>query len=166
MFVRWYDFLVRYGDLLMDPVQQDVTEQFAGGVNEEFMFESGGGVTFSTKAEPGTVWTRVVRTSRGFVVHLINLTGQQDVTWDALKNETSELTGLGLRVIPVSTAQPAPLAADPDGEPGLEPLPVVPSSAGEFNPLTGAQTAITYALPPLRSWLMVWLPDEGSDDGR
>lgn len=161
LFARWYDFAVRYGDLLFDPAQLDVTEQFTGGVNEEFVFESTSGERFSTKAEPGAIWTRVVRTSLGMVVHLVNLVGQSETVWDAVKVDPPVVEGLRLRVIPAVAAPPAPMAAEPD-RPHLRPLAEVPSSSGEFNPLTGAQTAVSYALPPLTDWLMVWIPDEAA----
>ncbi len=159
LFARWYDFAVRYGDLLFDPDQLDVTEQFAGGVNEEFVFESASDHGFSTKAVAGTVWTRVVRTPLGTVVHLVNLVGQSDLTWDAVKAEPPVLEGLRVRAIPAVADPRAPLAADPDHV-QLRALSEVASSPGEFNPLTGAQTAVTYALPPLKDWMMVWFPEE------
>lgn len=161
LFARWYDFAVRYGDLLFDPDQLDVTEQFTGGVNEEFVFESTSGEPFSTKADAGAIWTRVVRTPRGMVVHLVNLVGQSETVWDAVKVEPPVVDGLRLRVIPAVAAPRAPMAVDPD-HPQLRPLVEVASPSGEFNPLTGAQTALSYALPPLTDWLMVWIPDEAA----
>jgi hypothetical protein len=76
LFAAWYDFHVRYGDLLLDQTQVDVTESFTGGINKDLVLSGPDSVVFSTQAWPGTVWTRVVRTSLGLVVHLINLVGQ------------------------------------------------------------------------------------------
>ena len=53
LFVRWYDFHVRYGDLLLDETQVDVTESFTGGINEDLVFRGPYGVVFSTQARPG-----------------------------------------------------------------------------------------------------------------
>jgi dextranase len=161
MFARWYDFAVRYGDLLFDPGQLDVTEQFTGGVNEEFVFASDDGVRFTTKAEPGTVWTRVVTTPRGTVLHLINLVGQTDAAWDAVKAEPPVIGGLRMRAIPAVAEPRSPLAADPT-DPVMRPLRSVVEDAGAFNPLTGAQTAVSYELPPLTDWMIIWIPDESS----
>src|SRR5690606_3168839 len=68
-FAAWYDFAVRYGDLLFDPAARDVTESFTGGINEDVVLT---GAAFSTKADAGAVWTHVVRTPLGLVIHLIN----------------------------------------------------------------------------------------------
>ena len=38
MMRRWYDFLVRYGDLLLDPDAVDVTRSYTGGINEDLLF--------------------------------------------------------------------------------------------------------------------------------
>jgi hypothetical protein len=59
--VGWYDFLVRYGDLLLDQTQVDVTESFTGGMNEDLVFSGPDGAIFFTQARAGTIWTRVVR---------------------------------------------------------------------------------------------------------
>ncbi|MES2169762.1 MAG: glycoside hydrolase family 66 protein [Actinomycetota bacterium] len=161
MFVRWYDFLVRYGDLLMHPEQVDVTEEFTGGVNDEFVFESDSGVRFSTKAEPGTVWTRVVRTSHGFVVHLINLVAQTETVWDATKNDPVPLSGLRLRYI-APTADPVAYSADPDGHPGLRPIAIVhDEQTGEVDRLSGAQASVLLDLPTLGTWTVLYFPSAG-----
>jgi dextranase len=159
MFVLWYDFLVRYGDLLMDPTQVDVTELYTGGVNEEFVFESSGGVSFSTKAEPGTVWTRVVRVAEGFVIHLINLVDQTETTWDAEKQQPGVLDGLRLRLIPSGDA-PMVLATEPGTDQRLVPVALVADTETiEVNQLSGAQYSVVFSLPPLKVWTMLYLPD-------
>lgn len=56
LFVRWYDFHVRYGDLLLDETQVDVTEFMTDGINEDLVFSGPEGVVFST--HPGTQGTR------------------------------------------------------------------------------------------------------------
>ena len=160
MFARWYDFLVRYGDLLMVEGQVDVTEQFTGGVNEEFVFDSDSNVVFSTAARPGTVWTRVVRTPNGFVLHLVNLTGQDEITWDAVKNESPPIDGVQLRIIPTRSGQASPRAASPDTSPQLTPLTELDLEVDDINPLSGAQAALSYAVPTLHTWLMIWLQED------
>jgi hypothetical protein len=161
-FVRWYDFAVRYGDLLLDPGQTDVTEQFTGGVNDDIVLESDEPAA-STKARPGTVWTRVVRTRAGIVVHLINLTGQDDVRWDAVKHDPVPVAGLRLRVVPATADDPAPLVADPEDGPDLAALAEVEPAATESDPFGGSQAVRSYALPPLRTWAMVWFPRRHRD---
>jgi dextranase len=166
-FIRWYDFLVRYGDLLMEPDLVDVTEEYTGGVNEEFVFESASGVRFSTKAEPGTVWTRVVKTRHGFVLHLINLASQTEVAWDAEKNKPTVIDDLVLHLVSTGDA-PVIFAADPDAEQSL--FPVGPRSVQQSHDgeLAAGEVPIQYELPLLRTWLMLFLPngDDPAGSGR
>ena len=161
-FIRWYDFLVRYGDLLMEPDLVDVTEEYTGGVNEEYVFESATGTRFSTKAEPGSVWTRVVKTRHGMVLHLINLVSQTEVVWDAEKNKPTVIDDLVLNLVPAGDA-PVVLAADPDGGQSLSAVTLRAEQGLKEGELAAGEVPIQYALPPLRTWLMLFLPNgEGS----
>jgi len=161
MFAEWYDMLVRWGDLLTAPGQTDVTEFMTGGINTDLVFISDHGVRFSTRPEPGTVWTRVVRTARGLVVHLINLTAQSEITWDAGKSPASVVAGISLRFAPVDGdevlhwiepgADPRPLTADPADE-------VVATDA-----LSASQSMLEYRLPELGDWAVLFLPDPDAE---
>src|SRR4029077_824632 len=73
---RYYDFAVRYGDLLFDRDAVDVTRTHLGGVNEEVTIEAP--VPVATDCAPGVLWARAVRTSRGLFVSLIDLSAQED----------------------------------------------------------------------------------------
>jgi dextranase len=163
-FIRWYDFLVRYGDLLMEPDLVDVTEEYTGGVNEEFVFESAGGVRFSTKAEPGTVWTRVVTTRHGIVLHLINLVAQTEVVWDAEKNPPTVIDDLVFHLVPAGAA-PLILAADPDADQSLVPIALRSDQKPHEGELAAGEVPIQYELPPLRTWLMLFLPNGDNGAG-
>ncbi len=58
-FGRWYDFLVRHGDLLLD-VDLDMTEYVTGGINSDIVFRLPDGITASTKPSParcGRAWS-------------------------------------------------------------------------------------------------------------
>ena len=62
---------------------------------------------FSTEAMPGTVWTRVVRTPLGLVIHLINLVGQTETAWDAGKaNPAPQVNSLSAGQASVSFVLP------------------------------------------------------------
>ena len=162
LFVGWYDFQVRYGDLLLDPTQVDVTEFFTGGINEDIVLTGADGVTFSTKATPGTVWTRVVRTSRGLVIHLINLVGQDEVAWDAGKNDPVPQPGITLRLAPVA-APPTLVWATPDAD-GGSPRELDGRAEGvgsQRDALSAGQTYASYDLPPLTTWAIILLPTSG-----
>jgi len=144
---HWYDFLVRYGDLLLAPDAVDVTRSYTGGINEEILVDAPEGVRFSTDAEAGSVWIRVVRNRFGLVVHLINLTGQDNTAWDAPKNPITPVGGVRLRVLR-TLATLTPLVAAPGEDPALAELRVEPD--GRYDEIE---------LPSLGPWTMIVLPD-------
>ena len=146
----YYDFLVRYGDLLLAPDAVDVTRSYTGGINEDIVADAPDGVRLSTDAEPGTIWIRVVRTGRGLIIHLINLTGQDEIGWDVAKRPVAGVSGVRLRALK-TLAMRTPHAASPDGDPALRPLPV--QSDGLYDVIS---------LPDLGAWTVVVLPDPES----
>ena len=144
---HWYDFLVRYGDLLLDPSAVDVTRAYTGGINEDIVFEAPGGVRISTDPEPGVIWVRVVRGHHGLVVHLINL----DRSGGDRLGRPEDAGDAGRRRDDADAADVRdghPAGGDPDGDPSLEPLPTA---------VDGLYDVVT--LPPLGAWTMVVLPD-------
>ena len=145
----WYDFLVRYGDLLLDPAAVDVTRSYTGGINEDLIVESGADAAVEVRTDPipGTVWLRVVRTPRGLVLHFINLTDQDEIGWDTPKRPVTPVSGLTLRALR-TLATETPLAAGPDGDHALQPLAV-----------TADDLYDTITLPALGAWTMVFLPE-------
>lgn len=153
-FVQWYDFAVRYGDLLYDPEQVDVTETFTGGINGDVIVS---GAPVSTKAEAWTLWTRVVRTRHGLIVHLINLTDQASVRWDEGKNAFSELVGveIALSFVARDAAIQFATVEEPDfvdlASSGV-------SSTDQQDALSAAQSGTVYCLPSFRSWAMIRIP--------
>ena len=158
LFVGWYDFLVRYGDLLLDQTQVDVTESFTGGINEDLVFSGPDGVLFSTQARAGTIWTRVVRTSLGLVIHLINLVGQDEIGWDAGKNDPAPQTGIRLRLAPVGDP-PVLLWATPDADNGASrALSGLAEGAGiQSDALSAGQVHAVYDLPTVRTWALIFI---------
>lgn len=95
----WYDFHVRYGDLLLAPEAVDVTRSYTGGINEDLIFSTAAGQVILTDPEPDAIWVRVVRTDVGLVVHLINLIGQEETNWDRGKSPIPDVKGLRLRFL-------------------------------------------------------------------
>lgn len=157
-FVPWYDFAVRYGDLLYGPSIIDVTETFTGGINGDIVVE-GVDIRTSTKAEAGCLWTRVSRTPHGIVVHLINLTDQVDTVWDAGKNPIGTIEGLTLRVS-FAGSESVVLAASVDS-PDLLPVRSRGVSATEqTDALTAAQSSAEYTVPAFGAWSIILIPTE------
>jgi dextranase len=154
VFVPWYDFQVRYGELLYDPSQVDVTESFTGGINGDLVFT---GAAVSTKALPGHLWTRVVRTQHGFVVHLVDLSAQDDTSWDAVKRDPGTLADLEVAVSFLGAEGTIWFAsvAEPDLVP-LRSIGVARSDQGDA--LTAAQAGAAFAVPAFRTWAMLLIP--------
>jgi len=144
---RWYDFLVRYGDLLVAPDVEDVTGQYYSGVNEELAIHAPDGVRLSIHPDPGTVWVRVTRTDGGLTVHLVNLTDQTEAGWDTPKRPFTPVPGLALRVRKVTRVPSPAWWADPDRPGPMTALPVADEPRHA-----------TCELPPLDVWGLIHLP--------
>lgn len=143
---RYFDFAVRYGDLLYDPQAADVTRTHLGGVNEEVRIEAP--VAVGTDAEPGVLWTRAVRTGEGLLISLIDLSAQENDLWDAPKQPARALAGVRVSVLRRSPAAPELLFADPDQAPGLTPL--EPETSERYDTVT---------LPPFGTWGLLLVRD-------
>jgi dextranase len=143
----FYDFAVRYGDLLFDRSAVDVTRTSVGGVNEDVKVDAP--VPVGVDAEAGSLWVRVVRARRGLLISLIDLSCQTDDRWDAPKEELRPLAGVRLSVERVDQAAPRFLFADPEDRPAL--LELAAGFDGRYDMVE---------LPPFRTWALVWLPDE------
>ena len=102
----------------------------------------------SWEARPGTVWRRVTRRGDHLVLHLINLVGQDDLTWDAPKEPLTPLPGGVLRVRPVTAAGCRVQVADPDGSGRLVEVPT-----------RMVDGEVEAELPPLNAWQLVVLRD-------
>lgn len=146
---RYYDFAVRYGDLLFDRGAVDVTRTQIGGENLEIRVEAP--VPVATDCTAGALWARAVETRLGRVVSLIDLSPQDDDLWDAPKAPGRPLDGVRLSVERVAREAPAFLFADPDDSPALVELEV--GHDGRYDTVT---------LPPFRTWALVWLRDRGA----
>lgn len=155
-FVPWYDHAVRYGDLLYGADHVDVTEHFLGGINGDLIIEVPDR-RVSPHAEPGCVWARAVRTPQGIVVHLIDLSAQEEIEWDAGKNDSPTVDGATLAVsfagvddvvYATSVDDPDLRAVTADGTSGRE----------QGDALSAAQTSARFPLPAFRVWSMVLIP--------
>ncbi len=158
VFATWYDFGVRYGDLLYGAARADVTEFFAGGINEDVVLDASD-VPVSTKAEPGSLWLRVVRVPRGVVIHIINLVAQSEIAWDASKEPTQ---GVEDAVVTLSFVGPgARVFAAAPGSPGLVALAEAGTmEADQTSSLSAGQSGVRFALPSLGVWTLVWIPTD------
>lgn len=146
LMANWYDFLVRYGDLLLPRTVQDVTAALACEYNGDVVIEAPEGVRVSVHPDAGTIWLRVMRVDDDLVVHLVNLTGQPEAGWDTPKQPIEKVTGLRLRARQPAH-QPAPMVwFDPD-QPG--PGQNVPSQSDGVDQIA--------ELPALDAWAVIRL---------
>jgi len=146
---RWYDFAVEHDELLFDPAIVDVTAAYAGEYNDECDVHLDRSATESPT--PGAVWRRITRVGRALVVHLINLSDQTDVRWDAPHVPPRPLHGGRIRVRRVGAALPRIQVADPDGGSRLVDLSVRADG-----------THAIADLPPLHTWQLILLDQIGS----
>ncbi len=158
IFTQWYDFGVRYGDLLYGADRVDVTEFFAGGINEDVVLDAGE-FPVSTKAGPESLWLRVVRVPRGVVIHIINLVAQPEIAWDASKEPTQCVENA---VLTLSFVGPgARVFAAAPGAPGLVTLAEAGTmEADQTSSLSAGQSGVRFTLPSLGAWTLVWIPTE------
>jgi dextranase len=144
---RCYDFAVRYGDLFFDRSSVDVTRSYLGGVNEDITVVSNARV--STDCEAGALWVRVIRTSEGLLISLIDLSQQDDDLWDAPKRPAPPLRDVSVGLERTGSRAPRIDFAEPDETPGLTPL--VPEFDGRHDRVV---------LPPFGPWAIVLVRDE------
>jgi dextranase len=142
---RYYDFAVRYGDLLFDRGAIDLTTTHIGGVNEEAKLEVD--VPVSHDGRAGTLWARLLRVEQGRLLSLISLADQDDELWDSGKKPIATLEGVRLSVERTGATPPRFLAASPEDDPALREL--EPSFDGRYDSVT---------LPPFTGWSIVWMP--------
>jgi dextranase len=145
---RYYDFAVRYGDLLFDRRAVDITDTHFGGVNEELRIDAG--MPISSRLQPRGLCVRLCSLSGGLLLSLIDLSQQDDDRWDAPKRPARTLSDLRVSLERSTASAPRFLFADPDGRPALVEL------AAEYD---GRYDTLT--LPPFSTWALVWIPDAG-----
>lgn len=81
---NYYDFIVRYANVLYDLSLEEVTMTHTGGINTEFVFSNS---FFSNEGEPGKVWTIIKKNAEFVTINLINLTGIQSDRWNEAKEQ-------------------------------------------------------------------------------
>lgn len=92
---RYWDFAVRYEEFMFDLDARDVSQVASGGVNDELVIE---GYPFGPGGNPGMLWT-TVREGQGYkLLHLVNLVGIEDASWNSPKERPPKtLTNVKVR---------------------------------------------------------------------
>jgi dextranase len=122
--VRWYDFLVEHGELLQDASLADMTGALADAYNDDCDVTYPD-VNVTEAATAGAIWRRIVGSGDRLIVHLINLHGQVNTEWDAVRTPIRPLANGVLRIRRSGPDLPRVRVADPDRRARLHDLPVV-----------------------------------------
>jgi len=152
MLVRWYDFLVEFDEVLMEPDLADATASFAGEYNDDC------DVTYPhtpthDEAVTGGVWRRITTVRNRLVVHLINLVDQPDTLWDSPRAPIAPVAGGVLRLRRVAGVTPRVRAVDPDA----------PGDVFELALHVEGEHAIV-DLPELQTWQVVIIDLADNDE--
>lgn len=105
----YYDFIVRYSNILFRESLRDVSMTHVGGDNREYIFE---GFPYSTYGEAGKVWVVVRECPDMKCISFINLCGNGDL-WNEGKGEPAPQTDMKVRVL-VDALPRAVYIASPD----------------------------------------------------
>nr|WP_269144073.1 glycoside hydrolase family 66 protein [Clostridium guangxiense] len=76
---KYYDFIVRYEELLFDFNIVDDSMTYTGGINGEYVFN---GCEASPKAERDKVWTLIKEKPGYKIINLVNFAGYQNMGWN------------------------------------------------------------------------------------
>ena len=136
----YYDFLVRYEELLISPELED----WEPGTGAVAVRHSSRDVPTATQAEAGKIWTITRRAPGLHLVHLLNLTDQADVAWNALRTPPETLPDLDVSIDGLPPVRQVVLLA-----PG--------AATGKPLPITWRQEAgnLQFSLPQLSVWAVV-----------
>lgn len=83
----YYDFIVRYEELIFDLEVVDNTATYTGGINGEYIFN---GSEFSVKPESNKIWTQVKEGAGSKIIHMINFKGINNMNWNEGKPSMPE----------------------------------------------------------------------------
>ncbi|MDG0809824.1 glycoside hydrolase family 66 protein [Cohnella rhizosphaerae] len=93
---QYYDFQIRYANLLYDASLRDVSMTHADGDNMEYVFD---GPNYSTYGEADKVWTIIRENEHCKTISFINLTGQSEDYWNEGKEQPSTLSNIVVRIL-------------------------------------------------------------------
>lgn len=142
---RYYDFIVRYCEILFDDTLSDVSMTHSAGDNREYIFKN---AEFSPYPQAGRIFTLIKENKDKKVIHLINFTGNGDDYWNrgkktpAIRRNIKICAEVLRKPLRVYTASP-----DFDGcRPHSLPFTVEDGKRGK---------TVTVSLPELKYWSAV-----------
>lgn len=144
----YYDFIVRYEELLYDIDLVDNSMVCTGGLNGEYVFKGEG---FSPKAEVNKVWTLVKEKPGYKIINLVNFTGIEDMNWnEAKQSRPVEICDIEVNVL-VSEDVKGVYAASPDFN-------LCNAKQLDFEYVEHGQgRAVSFKVPRLKLWDLVYI---------
>ncbi|QUH30411.1 glycoside hydrolase family 66 protein [Vallitalea guaymasensis] len=110
---NYYDFIVRYGDILYDINAKDISMTHANGINTEYIFSGG---DFSSYPKEQSIWTQIRETDNCKVIHLVNMMGIDSDIWnEEKKNKPKKVKGIKIQAL-IDEEILGVYYATPDGE--------------------------------------------------
>lgn len=145
---NYYDFIVRYEELLFDLDIIDTTMTSTGGINGDYIFNN---CKASPKAEANCIWTLVKERPGYKIVNLINFNGIDNMNWNEAKEKApGEINGIELSVITCHEIKGV-FTASPDYNNGA-------AVELDFEYTQSDQgKAVKFSIPSLKVWDLVYL---------
>lgn len=145
---KYYDFIVRYEELLFDFNIVDDSMTYTGGINGEYVFN---GCTTSPKAEKNSVWTLIKEKPGYKIINLINFMEYENMNWNEGKaNLPHTINNIKVTALVVEDVKGV-YVASPDYESnGVQKLEY------EYVP-HGQGRAIKFTIPRLNVWDLVYI---------
>lgn len=148
---NYYDFIVRYGNLLFDLRSVDNSMTYGNGENTEYIFSNG---EFSSYPQPNKVWTIIKSQPCHKVIHLINYTGIESDIWNEGKEHRPKvLRDISIRAL-VDEKVTGVYLASPDTNQGQT------TELDYETCLTDRGEAIQIRVPILRVWSLIYIEVE------
>ncbi|THF83434.1 glycoside hydrolase family 66 protein [Cohnella fermenti] len=143
----YYDFQIRYANLLYDESLTDVSMTHLDGDNLEYVFDE---LEYSAYGEADKVWAIVRENERRKTISLVNLTGNREDYWNEGKSRPERRTNIKLRILLEGNVSGA-FAATPDDGFG-RPVPLEYEITAS---LRGRTMELT--IPSVDVWTVVWI---------
>lgn len=145
---EYYDFIVRYEELLYDFDISDITMTHTGGINGEYVFS---GAEFSVRPKDNCVWT-LIKDKVGYkIINFLNFTGITDMRWNEPKDsEPKEIRNIEVTAMLAEEVKEI-YTASPDINNG------VPEKLNFKYVENENGRAVRFTVPNLKIWNLVYI---------